>query len=158
MAERVQNKRNIAEVFMDGAKRGFYIGAEKVAPAMVMAFAIIQFLQITGLMDILGKVLGPVMGIFGLPGQAIVALIAAFFAKTAGAAAAAMLYSNGVIDAAQATILFPATITMGTLIGHFVRIVIVANAKSKWHPLLMGICLVDAAITMFIVRGILMFM
>ena len=130
-------KKNIVEEFMVGCRKGFYIGIEQIAPAMVLGFVVIQFLQITGLLDILGKLVGPVMAIFGLPGEAIVVLIAAFFAKTAGAAAAATLFTNGIIDATQATILLPATITMGTLVGHYVRIVVVSDTNKKWHPLLL---------------------
>ena len=151
-------KKNSVEEFMVGCRKGFYIGVEQLAPAMVLGFVIIQFLQITGLLDILGKLVGPVMAIFGLPGEAIVALIAAFFAKTAGAAAAATLFTNGVIDAAQATILLPATITMGTLVGHYVRIVVVSDTNKKWHPLLLAIPIIDAAIVMLLTRLVLVFM
>ncbi len=122
-------KPSIVEEFVAGAKKGFYIGAEMIAPAMVLAYVLIEFLKITGLMDIVGKAVGPVMAVFGLPGEAVFALVAAFFAKAAGCATAASLYSQGIITAEQATILFPACVTMGTLLGHFVRIVIVSNAK-----------------------------
>ena len=148
-------KLSIVEEFVAGAKKGFYIGAEMIAPAMVLAFVLIQFLTITGLMTIVGKAVGPVMAIFGLPGEAIVALVAAFFAKAAGCATAATLYSAGVITAAQATILFPACVTMGTLIGHFVRIVIVANANKKWHPLLLAVPIIDAVVVMWLTRIVL---
>jgi len=156
--QQVEQKPNIAELFMEGAKNGFYIGIEKIAPAMVMAFTIIVFLRITGLLDIIGNLLGPVMAVFGLPGEAIVVLIAAFFAKTAGAATAAMLYGEGVLTAAQATILFPATIVMGTLIGHYVRIVMVSGTNKRWHGLLMLTCVLDAVIAMLLTRVILVFM
>ncbi|MDR7868220.1 MAG: nucleoside recognition domain-containing protein [Sporomusaceae bacterium] len=146
---------SIVEEFVAGAKKGFYIGAEMIAPAMVLAYVLIQFLDITGLMTIVGKALGPVMGIFGLPGEAIVALVAAFFAKAAGCATAATLYSKGVITAAQATILFPACVTMGTLIGHFVRIVIVSNANKRWHPLLLCVPIVDAVVVMLMTKLVL---
>ncbi len=148
-------KPSIVEEFVAGAKKGFYIGAEMIAPAMVLAYVLIQFLEITGLMQGVGKLLGPVMAVFGLPGEAIIALVAAFFAKAAGCATAATLYSKGVITAAQATILFPACVTMGTLIGHFVRIVIVANTNQKRHPLLLCVPLVDAAVVMVLTRLIL---
>ncbi|MDU4961366.1 MAG: nucleoside recognition domain-containing protein [Sporomusaceae bacterium] len=150
-------KPSIVEEFVAGAKKGFYIGAEMIAPAMVLAYVLIQFLEITGLMQGVGKLLGPVMAVFGLPGEAIIALVAAFFAKAAGCATAATLYSKGVITAAQATILFPACVTMGTLIGHFVRIVIVANANQKRHPLLLCVPIVDAAVAMVITRLLLGF-
>lgn len=150
-------KPSIVEEFVAGAKKGFYIGAEMIAPAMVLAYVLIQFLVITGLMTIVGKALGPVMAVFGLPGEAIVALVAAFFAKAAGCATAATLYSQGIITATQATILFPACITMGTLIGHFVRIVIVSNANKRWHPLLLCVPLFDAVVVMLITRVVLAF-
>ena len=47
---------------------------------------LIAFLKISGIMPIIGHLLGPVMAIFGLPGEASVVLLAAFFAKAAGAA------------------------------------------------------------------------
>ncbi|MDR3349991.1 MAG: hypothetical protein LBO03_10435 [Acidaminococcales bacterium] len=151
------NGTNIVEEFMKGAKKGFYIGVEMIAPAMVMAYALIEFLNITGLMPIIGKVLNPVMGIFGLPGEATVALLAAFFAKAAGCAAAATLYTAGKIDAAQATILFPACVTMGTLVGHFARIVLVSNANKKFYPVLFAAPIVDAVMVMFLTRLVLVF-
>lgn len=147
-----QAKANIVEEFMKGAKKGFYIAAEMIAPAMVMAYALIVFLRITGLMDLLGTVLSPVMGVFGLPGEAVVALLAAFFAKAAGCAAAATLYGDGIIDAAQATILFPACVTMGTLVGHFARIVLVSGANQRFYPILFAAPVVDAVIVMFLTR------
>jgi len=150
-------KPSIVEEFVAGAKKGFYIGAEMIAPAMVLAFVLIQFLDITGLMTLVGKAVGPVMAVFGLPGEAVVALVAAFFAKAAGCATAATLYSKGLITAQQATILFPACVTMGTLIGHFVRIVIVSNANKRWHPLLLCVPLVDAAIVMLLTRMLIPF-
>lgn len=148
-------KPSLVEEFVSGAKKGFYVGVELVAPAMVLAYVLVAFLEITGLMTIIGKLVGPVMAVFGLPGEAIVALVAAFFAKAAGCATAASLYSKGVITDVQATILFPACITMGTLIGHFVRIVIVSNVNKKWHSLLLCVPLVDAIVVMFMTRAVL---
>lgn len=150
-----KTKPSVIEEFVAGAKKGFYIGAEMIAPAMVLAYVLIQFLEITGLMQGVGKLLGPVMAVFGLPGEAIIALVAAFFAKAAGCATAASLYAKGIITATQATILFPACVTMGTLIGHFVRIVIVANTNQKRHPLLLCVPVIDAAIAMVMTRFLL---
>lgn len=158
MSEIAKPKLSIVEEFVAGAKKGFYIGIEMIAPAMVLAYVLILFLQLTGLMVYIGKIVGPVMAIFGLPGEAIVALVAAFFAKAAGAATAATLYSKGMITAAQATILFPATICMGTLIGHFVRIVMVANTNKKWHTVLVAIPIIDALVVMFLTKLVLQFM
>ena len=61
-------KPSLVEEFMAGAKKGFYIGAEMIAPAMVLAYVLIVFLEITGLMNSVGKLLSPIMALFGLPG------------------------------------------------------------------------------------------
>ena len=113
MAEAAAKKKTLLEEFMAGCKKGFYIGAENIMPAMVLAYSLILFLNITGLMDII---------------------------------------------AAQATILFPATITMGTLVGHFARCVLTSGANPKHHALLLAIPVIDALLSMIIVRVILNFM
>lgn len=154
-AAKTATKRSLIEEFVFGAKNGFYLGVERIIPAMILAYVLILFLKTTGLMNIIGTAVAPVMGLFGLPGEAIVALISAFFAKAAGCATAATLYNDGVINAAQATILFPACITMGTLIGHFVRCVMASGANPKHHALLMAIPVVDAVISMLLTRVLL---
>ena len=154
----IQPKRSLLEEFMFGAKNGFYLDKKKIIPAMIIAYVLITFLKITGLMAIIGNIISPVMAIFGLPGEAIVALISAFFAKAAGAATAATLYADGTINAIQATILFPATITMGTLIGHFVRCVVTSGTNPKHHPLIIAIPIIDAVLSMFLTRMIISFM
>ena len=54
MAAQAKNK-TILEEFMAGCKKGFYVGAENIMPAMVLAYALILFLQISGLMDIIAS-------------------------------------------------------------------------------------------------------
>ena len=65
--EEKKQKKSIVTSFMDGAKEGFYIGIENILPAMVLGYVIIRFLELTGLVNLIGKVFAPVMGIFGLP-------------------------------------------------------------------------------------------
>ncbi|MCC0631305.1 YjiG family protein [Clostridioides sp. ZZV15-6388] len=151
-------KKTAVETFMGGAKKGFYIGIEQILPAMIMGYVIVQFLQLTGLVDILGNVFGPVMGIFGLPGESVVVLISAFFAKAAGAATAANLFAQGIITASQATILIMPCMLMGTLVGHYARIVLVANTSTKYRMLLLAVPIFDAVVGMLIVRVLLTFM
>lgn len=152
----VSAKKNIIEVFMGGCKKGFYIGVEMILPAMILGYAIVQFLTLTGLVDIVGNIFGPVMGIFGLPGEAVVVLISAFFSKAAGAATAANMYATGMITAAQATILIIPCMLMGTLIGHYARIVLVANVSQKYRSVMLAIPIIDSIVGMLIMRFILM--
>ena len=142
----VSAKKNIIEVFMGGCKKGFYIGVEMILPAMILGYAIVQFLTLTGLVDIVGNIFGPVMGIFGLPGEAVVVLISAFFSKAAGAATAANMY---------ATLIIPCML-MGTLIGHYARIVLVANVSQKYRTIMLAIPIIDSIVGMLIMRFVLM--
>lgn len=153
-----QKKLSAPELFMQGAKKGFYIGVELITPAMVMAYSLLAFLKYLGIMPIIGQILGPVMGIFGLPGEASLALLAAFFAKAAGAATAASLYAAGTITAAQATILFPACITMGTLIGHFARVILVCRVRAVYYPIMFITPIFDAVIVMWLTKAVLFFL
>ena len=148
-------KRTMLEEFIFGAKNGFYLGVERILPAMILAYVIILFLKMTGLMAVIGQAISPVMALFGLPGEAVIALVSAFFAKAAGAATAATLYADGVITAAQATILFPATITMGTIMGHFVRCVVTAGTNARHHALMIAIPVIDAMLSMLLMRFLL---
>lgn len=151
-------KKNIIEIFMNGCKKGFYIGVEMILPAMVLGYAIVQFLKLTGLVDIIGKIFGPVMKLFGLPGETVIVLVSAFFSKAAGAATAANMYSEGLINATQATILIIPCMLMGTLIGHYARIVLVADVNKKYRSLLLLVPVFDSVVGMILMRLILSFM
>ena len=70
-------KKPIIDVFLGGAKRGFYIGVETVLPSMILGYVIMQFLTLTGLMDVLAIVCAPIMRLFGLPGEAAAGLFSA---------------------------------------------------------------------------------
>lgn len=150
MNTETNRKKTLIELFIEGCREGFTVVVQHIMPAMIFAFILVFVLETTGLMNFIGKITSPIMALWGLPGEASVVLISAFFAKAAGAGVAAALYNNGVLTAEQATILYPAVILMGTLIGHYVRVVVVAGTLPKYHPLLLGICLVDAAISMWI--------
>ena len=122
-------KKPIIDVFLGGAKRGFYIGVETV-----------------------------LMRLFGLPGEAAAVLFSAFFSKAAGAAAAASLFGEGVLTAAQCTILIIPCMLMGTLVGHFSRIVLVCGVEPKRQPLMLAVPIVDSIVGMLVMRLILVVM
>lgn len=149
------NKPSIVEVFMKGAKKGFYIGVEQILPAMIVGYVIIQFLKLTGLIDILSVVFGPIMAIFGLPGESVVVLLSAFFSKAAGAAAAANLYGEGILTAAQCTIIIIPCMLMGTLIGHFARIILVSDVNPKHRGLMLLVPIIDSVVGMLVMKLIL---
>lgn len=155
---KTENKKGVIEVFMGGAKKGLYIGLEQILPAMILGYVIVEVLKLTGIIDVLGVVFGPVMGIFGLPGQSVIVLLSAFFAKAAGAATAANLFSEGIINAPQATILLMPSMLMGTLVGHYARIVLVSNTNAKYRSLLLAVPIIDSIFGMLLMRLVLTFM
>ena len=65
MAAQAKNK-TILEEFMVGCKKVLR-WRRNIMPAMVLAYSLILFLNITGLMDIIANAVAPVMALFGLP-------------------------------------------------------------------------------------------
>ena len=63
-------KMMITDVFVNGAFQGWNIATHSTIPNVLMAFVIIKMLNISGALDFIGTCLGPVMAIFGLPGEA----------------------------------------------------------------------------------------
>ncbi len=147
-----EKKTSIITLFMKGCYDGYNIGVKNILPAMILGYTLVYILQATGLMDLLGTVFAPVMGLFGLPGEAFAVLISAFFAKAAGAATGANMYATGILTMSQAAMMLPACMLMGTLIGHYARIVLVSGANQKWHWLLILTPLFDAALSLWIMK------
>lgn len=65
----------ITDVFVAGRRKGWNIATSSTLPNVVMAFIIIKALEITGALKGLGLIFSPIMGLFGLPGEAAAVLI-----------------------------------------------------------------------------------
>ena len=63
-----QEKPMLTDVFVSGVKRGWGIATGSMLPNVLMAFILIYVLKLTGILDLIGTVCGPVMKVFGLPG------------------------------------------------------------------------------------------
>lgn len=64
-----QVRKNVMDMFIDGARRGFTIATTNLLPNVVMAFVIIQALKITGLLDWVGHICQPVRRCGGFPAK-----------------------------------------------------------------------------------------
>lgn len=148
-------KQGAIESFMTGCKKGVHITLDNIMPAMVLGYVIIQLLTLTGLINFLSAICGPLMQVFGLPGEAIAVFIAAIFAKASGAAAAANLYNKGLLTSAQATLCVVPSMLMGTLVGHYARCVLVSGVENKRRLLLLMLPIVDTVIGLFLMRAFL---
>ena len=52
----VEQKKSIIETFLACCKKGFYTGVEQIVPAMILGYALVQVLKLTGIMDILATI------------------------------------------------------------------------------------------------------
>jgi spore maturation protein SpmB len=151
MAEKARRKTPF-DVFVEGARKGYNIAVNSMTPNVVMAFVLIQFLNMTGLLTLIGKLFAPVMGIFGLPGVAATVLISAFLSTGGGMGAAASLFSAGQIAGTHCAILLPAIVLMGSLLQYMGRLLGVAEVQTKYYPILFAICIVNAMISMVLMN------
>ena len=66
-----QVRKNVMDMFINGARRGFTIATTNLLPNVVMAFVIIQALKITGLLDWVGHICEPVSCLSDPQGKSI---------------------------------------------------------------------------------------
>lgn len=147
-----KEKKMITDVFVDGARKGWNIGINSIMPNVLMAFVLIQVLTITGALTLLGKVFGPVMAVFGLPGEAATVLMGAWLSMGGGVGVAVSLFTQGVINGAQVAILTPAIFLMGAQIQYAGRLLGAAEVDSRHYGILFGICILNAFLAMFVMR------
>ncbi len=144
--------KNPFDVFVIGARKGWNIAVNNMIPNVLMAFAIAHILDLLGVLDFMSVIFGPVMGIFGLPGQAVMALLTAWLSLSAGVGMAVSLAGQGLLNGTHLTILLPAMVLMGSQLQYMGRLLAVADVKKKYWPLLMLTSILNAVIAMFIMR------
>ena len=145
---------NPFDIFVVGARKGFNIAINNLLPNVLMAYVIAEILNLLGIMALLGKVFAPVMGLFGLPGEAITVLLTSWLSASAGTGVAVSLLAKGSLDGHMITILAPAIFLMGSQLQYMGRLLGVADVPKKYWPLLMLNSIVNAVIAMLIMRFI----
>ena len=149
-----QSNPVITDVFVEGARKGWGIATSSTLPNVVMAFIIIKALEITGALKGLGMIFAPLMGLFGLPGEAITVLLTSWLSASAGTGVAVSLLSKGTLNVADITILIPAIFLMGSQLQYMGRLLGVADVPKKYWPLLMAVSIINAVIAMLVMRVI----
>ncbi len=143
---------NPFDIFIVGTKKGLNIGLYSLLPNVLMAFVLTYMLQLFGVMKFLGENFGGVMGVFGLPGEALSVLLATWLSCGAGVGVAASLAASGTLNGHDVTILAPAFILMASQIQYMGRLLGVANAPKKYWPVLMLNSVLMACIGMILMR------
>ncbi|MDK2883067.1 MAG: hypothetical protein PWP58_1403 [Bacillota bacterium] len=151
------SRRTLMDMFVEGARRGWNIATTNMMPNVIMAFVLIQALKVTGLLDIIGKVFGPVMALWGLPGEAAAVLVASFMSMGGGVGVAASLYTAKKLSGADITVLMPAIFLMGALVQYMGRCLGTAEVDSRYWSHIIAICVINALLAMWVMRAILIF-
>ncbi len=146
------SKPMVTDVFVKGAIQGWGIATHSTIPNVLMAFVIIAALNVAGLLPILGDIFRPLMGLFGLPGEAAAVLIAGWMSMGGGVGVAAALFDQGAISVQDCAILAPAIYLMGSQLQYMGRCLGVIGTRGKMIPLLMAVSILNAFISMFIMN------
>ena len=94
---------NPFDIFVIGARKGFNIAINNLMPNVLMAYVIAEMLNLLGVMQIIGHVCAPLMGLFGLPGEAITVLLTSWLSASAGTGVAVSLLSKGTLNVTDGT-------------------------------------------------------
>ena len=143
---------NPFDIFVIGARKGFQVAINNLMPNIMMAYVIAEILNLVGAMQFIGKIFAPMMGIFGLPGEAVTVLLTTWLSSSAGTGVAVSLISKGVLNGTHASILIPALFLMGAQLQYMGRLLGVADVPKKYWPLLMLASILNACIAMIVMR------
>lgn len=152
MSNNANTTNNPFDIFVIGARKGFQIAVNNLMPNVLMAYVIAEILNRIGAMQFIGNLFAPLMGIFGLPGEAVTVLMTAWLSSSAGTGIAVSLYNKGLINGTHATILIPAIFLIGSQLQYMGRLLGVADVPKKYWPLLMLASIINACIAMIIMR------
>ena len=143
---------NPFDIFVIGARKGFQVAINNLMPNIMMAYVIAEILNLLGAMQFIGKIFAPMMGIFGLPGEAVTVLLTTWLSSSAGTGVAVSLLTKGVLNGTHASILIPALFLMGAQLQYMGRLLGVADVPKKYWPLLMVASILNACIAMIVMR------
>lgn len=143
---------NPFDIFVIGARKGWQIAINNLLPNVLMAYVIAEILNILGAMQLIGKIFAPLMGVFGLPGEAVTVLLTTWLSSSAGTGVAVSLLAKGILNGTHASILIPALFLMGAQLQYMGRLLGVADVPKKYWPLLMVASILNACIAMFVMR------
>lgn len=150
----MQTQKTLFDIFIDGARKGWNLGVNSILPNVLMAFVIIQMLKVSGLLHVIGTVFGPVMSLFGLPGESVTVIVSTFLSMGGGVGMAASLYQTSILSATQVTILAPAILLVGAQLQFMGRLLGVAEIPSRYYPALFGITFCDAMLSLLVMKAL----
>ena len=156
MSGHANAKPMITDVFVKGAIQGWQIATSSTIPNVLMAFVIIKILQHSGLLALIGQAFGPVMGIFGLPGEAATVLLGGWMSMGGGVGVAVALFDQGAINGTHIAILAPSIYLMGSQVQYMGRCLGVIGIKGSNLFKIMALPIVTAFVSLFVMKLIVL--
>ena len=147
-----QEKPMLTDVFVSGVKRGWGIATGSMLPNVLMAFILIYVLKLTGILDLLGSLFAPVMKIFGLPGEALMVLLAAWLSMGGGVGVASSLCAAGSLSLHDIAVLAPAMYLMGSQVQYIGRLLGVVGTPGKYIPVMVLISIINALLALLVMQ------
>ena len=157
MENKQTTNTNVITSFCSAAYNGLMIAVKSMMPALIMAYVIMLFLNITNLMSVIEIVFRPLMAIFGLPGAAVPVLVMAYLTSSGAVGIAVSLFLAGSITPDQAAILLVVIFCLDSTIQYIGRVLGTSGVRSKFYPLFMLVNVFNAVVGMLIMRLILAF-
>ena len=143
---------NPFDIFIIGARKGLNITLNNLVPNILMAYAVAEVLRILGVMKMVGEIFGPLMFVFGLPGEAVTVVLTAWLSSSASVGLAANMAANGILDARHVTILMPCFFLLGAQLQYMGRLLGVADVPKRYWPWLMSASLLNALCAMLVMN------
>ena len=131
------------------------IGVKNIIPNLIFAYAIMEFLNITNLMDIIEIVFRPFMTLLGLPGSAAPAILMGYLTTSGGLGIVVSLATDGIITAKQVAMLLSGIMCVGASIQYIGRVLATTGIKNKYYPCMLVVSTINAIIAITIARIIL---
>ncbi|WP_455003140.1 YjiG family protein [Cardiobacterium hominis] len=147
-----QERPMLTDVFVSGVKRGWGIATGSMLPNVLMAFILIYVLKLTGILDLIGTVCGPVMKVFGLPGEALMVLLAAWLSMGGGVGVASSLFAAGSLSLHDIAVLAPAMYLMGSQVQYIGRLLGVVGTPGKYIPVMVLISIINALLALLVMQ------
>lgn len=152
-----EKRESFLNILMRGAQKGLKIWFNNIIPSVVLTGLFLAVVEVTGLLDLIGNVMGPFMSIFGLPGEAIVPWAMGWLNMAASIMAAVPLLEAGTLTGTHAAILL-AMIMGSTAIDKMFRLASTSGADGKTTLQCVGLTVLCSILCGLVMRILMLFL
>lgn len=152
MVNKKETSGNVLDAFNDGVKSGWNIAVNAMIPGILLAFTVLQFMTITGLIDKMEFIFRPFMGLLGLSGIMAAPLILTYVSLTGALGLVSSLALSGQITGSEVAIALPGILLFGSLLQYSGRVLGAADVPNKYYGWFFGSSTLAGIIGMLLMR------